>query len=81
MSLDLLLAAADTLRDPTEAVGIIVLHHAQASVVKVVVGREVVAHVEAPSRELAVARAVEALQVSAEAQSGQCAFAAAAGGW
>lgn len=80
MSLDRILEAVESVRESSEPFGVLIGGTSGHHVVRVLVGREVVAHVEAPSRDEAVARAVEVLSVEAEASSGQCAF-AAAGTW
>ena len=60
-SLSALLRAADSLRDPHESFGIMIVESDGAHRVRVVVGRETAALVTAPTRAEAVALALEAI--------------------
>lgn len=61
MSLSALLRAADAIREPDDAVGLMLVTVAGVHRVRVVVGGEVVAASAAPTRDEAVALALEAI--------------------
>lgn len=64
MSLSALLQAAERYAAPQEAVGLMVARADGVHVVRVVVSKEVVAHVTAPTRDEAVSLALDALDDS-----------------
>lgn len=77
-SLERLLETTRQVAEPGESYGVIVAGDRDRLGVRVVVGREVLAHIEAPTLDAAIVKAVDVVESHALEASGQQAFAEAA---
>jgi hypothetical protein len=78
-SLSEILRAVDSVREPHEAFGVLIAGAGPKHAIRVIVGGECITHVEATSREEALARALDQIGAVVEAAE-QTAF-AEAGSW